>query len=50
MKITVMAGTPMDTTMGKTLLLQHYFIVSKSIAVSEIPKVQTYFQTMDKHK
>lgn len=46
-KITVMAGTPVDTEMGCRLLQANFTLDLDSIAVADTPEKQTVFQTSD---
>ncbi|MDO4814516.1 MAG: glutamate racemase [Gemella sp.] len=48
MKITVMAGTPIDTKFGEDLLRENGITDIIPIAISENPTEQTLFQTKDK--
>lgn len=48
MKITVMAGTPIDTKFGQDLLIENGIVDLIPIAISENPTEQTLFQTKDK--
>lgn len=43
MKITVIAGTPMDTASGVQLLLDHNIHVERSISISKNSEQQTLF-------
>lgn len=46
-KITVMAGTPVDTEMGCRLLKANFSCALDPIAVTDTPEKQTFFQTSD---
>lgn len=48
MKITVMAGTPIDTKFGQELLIENGIENIIPIAISDNPTDQTLFQTKDK--